>query len=141
SGVGAPVTTSAGRLFDAVAALCGICTLCNYEGQAAIELEGACDPDETRSYPLALVQRDGRLVLDASPTIRAIADDLSTGADVASIAARFHNALADATARACAVLARRRSCETVVLSGGSFQNRRLLERTASLLGDAGLRVL
>jgi hydrogenase maturation protein HypF len=66
---------------------------------------------------------------------------LAAGAEVSSIAARFHNALADATARACTVLSRRHRCRTVVLSGGSFQNRRLLERTASLLADGGARVL
>ncbi len=141
SGVAAPMTSSAGRLFDAVSALCGICTKVNYEGQAAIELEAACDPDETGAYPLPLTQHERRLVLDARLTIRAVSADLERGTDVATVAARFHNALADATARACAVLARRLGCHTVVLSGGSFQNRRLLERTAASLVAAGARAL
>jgi hydrogenase maturation protein HypF len=136
-GLASPLTTSAGRLFDAVAALCGVRPEVNYEGQAAIELEAACDPAERGAYPLPLVRESGSLVLDARPTVRAIVDELAAGAPVATIAARFHNTLADATAEACAVLAD----GTVVLSGGVFQNRRLLEGTAGRLAEAGLRVL
>jgi hydrogenase maturation protein HypF len=141
SGLASPVTSSAGRLFDAVAALCGVRTEINYEGQAAIELEAACDPDESGSYPLPLVQADRRLLLDARPTIRAVDADLTGGVPAAVVATRFHNGLAAATARACVVLARRRRTQTVVLSGGTFLNRRLIERTAAALAAAGLRVL
>jgi hydrogenase maturation protein HypF len=140
SGVASPVTSSVGRLFDAVSALCGIRTDVNYEGQAAIELEAACDPDERGAYPLPLLQRR-RLVLDARVTVRAVDADLAAGTPVPVVAARFHNGLADATAHACAVIARQRGTRTVVLSGGSFQNRRLVERTAGALTGAGLRVL
>jgi hydrogenase maturation protein HypF len=140
SGVASPVTSSVGRLFDAVSALCGIRADVNYEGQAAIELEAACDPDERGAYPLPLLHRR-RLVLDARVTVRAIDADLAAGTPVAVVAARFHNGLGDATAHACAVIARDRGTRTVVLSGGSFQNRRLVERTGGVLAAAGLRVL
>jgi hydrogenase maturation protein HypF len=135
TGTSAPVTTSMGRLFDAVAALCGLRLEVTYEGQAAMELEAACDPGERRAYPLPFA--DGRL--DARVTIRAVAADLARGTPVGSVAAGFHNAVADATASACARLAAERGLGTVVLSGGVFQNRVLLERTIGRLG--GLRVL
>jgi hydrogenase maturation protein HypF len=143
TGVAAPLTTSAGRLFDAVAALCGIRTEVNYEGQAAVELEAAADAGEPGAYPLPVAGNGhgGPLVLDARATVRALLSDLDGAVPVPAVAARFHNALAAATAEACAGAAAHAGVEIVVLSGGVFQNRTLLERTAALLGDAGLRVL
>jgi hydrogenase maturation protein HypF len=142
SGVASPLTTSAGRLFDAVAALCGVQAEVNYEGQAAVELEAAMDLAEGGAYPLPSGGDDGGpLVLDARHTVRAVVDDLERGVDVATIAARFHNGLAAATAGACATAAGRCGTDTIVLSGGVFQNRRLLAGTAALLRDAGLEVL
>jgi len=141
SGLASPLTTSAGRLFDAVAALCGLRAEVNYEGQAAVELEAACDLGEQRAYPMPLLDDDGPLVMDARPLVRALVDDLAAGIDAGTIAARFHNALAATTAHGCTLAAERASTDTVVLSGGVFQNRRLLGRTASLLSDGGLRVL
>jgi hydrogenase maturation protein HypF len=143
TGVAAPITTSVGRLFDAVAALCGIRTEVNYEGQAAVELEAAADAGELGAYPLPVAGtgHGGPLVLDARATIRALLRELDAGVPVPAVAARFHHALAAATAEACAGAAAHAGVEVVVLSGGVFQNRTLLERTAALLGDAGLRVL
>ena len=126
-----------GRLFDAVSALCGLRTEVTYEGQAAIELEAACDPAERGAYEFDVVMG----VLDARPAILAARRDLTRGVDVGVVAARFHHALADATADDCARLAGDRGLDIVVLSGGAFQNRRLLERTAARLAGAGLRVL
>jgi hydrogenase maturation protein HypF len=137
TGLAAPVTTSVGRLFDAMSALCGLRTEVTYEGQAAMELEAACDPSERGAYEFDVVAG----VLDARPTILDARRDLTRGLDVGVVATRFHHALADATADDCARLAGDRGLDTVVLSGGAFQNRRLLERTASRLSAAGLRVL
>jgi hydrogenase maturation protein HypF len=137
TGVGSPVTTSVGRLFDAVAALCGLRTEVTYEGQAAIELEAACDPAERGAYELPA---DGG-VLDARPLVLAAAREIEGGVPAGTVAARVHHALADATAAACARAAGERGTGTVVLSGGAFQNLRLLERTARGLRAAGLRVL
>ena len=136
--VAAPLTTSAGRLIDAVSAICGVRARVNYEGQAAVELEAVADRAERGSYPLPLT--DGEpLLLDARPTVLAVLDDLDAGAPLVS--ARFHNALAGAAAAACVRIAEGRALDTAVLSGGVFQNRLLLERTGELLSAAGLRVL
>jgi hydrogenase maturation protein HypF len=137
TGFASPQTTSMGRLFDAVAALCGLRATVNYEGQAAIELEAVADRAERGAYELPV--EDG--CLDARATVRAVAADLDGGARPAKVAARFHRGVAAGTARACADAAGRLGTEIVVLSGGVFQNRLLLELTAARLRELGLRVL
>ena len=137
TGTASPVTTSVGRLFDAVAALCGLRLEVSYEGQAAMELEAACDGTERGAYRLDVVAG----VLDARGTILAVDRDVAHGVPAGVIATRFHHALADATAQACADLAADRRLDIVVLSGGAFQNRRLLERASERLAHVGLRVL
>jgi hydrogenase maturation protein HypF len=157
TGTAAPPTTSAGRLFDAVAALCGIRTEVTYEGQAAAELEAACDPTERDTYDLPVATAAATrapavaaahdqpppppIVLDARPLIHSVAADAAAGVAVGVVAARFHNSLAAATARAVERIAGERGLGTAVLSGGVFQNRVLLEGVADRLERAGLRVL
>jgi hydrogenase maturation protein HypF len=154
TGFSSPVTTSIGRLFDAVAALCGVRLFVNYEGQAAIELEAAAarsgwdNPGSHQShqgsdaYPMPLLEETSDAVLlDARETIQAVVRDAGRGIAAPLVAARFHAALAGATVRICARAARRSGVETVVLSGGVFQNRLLLEWTAERLVHDGLRVL
>ena len=112
SGVQSPPTTSMGRLFDAVAALCGLRARVNYEGQAAIELEAACDPAERGSYPLSL-HRDGELiVIDPREAIRAVERRRGGGAALGVIATRFHAGLADATVEALAQAASSRGASS-----------------------------
>jgi hydrogenase maturation protein HypF len=137
TGFAAPVTTSMGRLFDAVAALCGLRTHTTYEGQAAIELEAAADAGERGGYELPFA--DG--VLDARPAIRAVTADQRAGVPVGVISTRFHRAVAAATTTACAAAASDAGVDRVVLSGGVFQNRVLLEDAAARLRALGLRVL
>jgi hydrogenase maturation protein HypF len=137
TGLRSPLTTSMGRLFDAVSALCGIRAEVNYEGQAAIELEAACDPNERSSYELPIYGPE----LDARPLIHAVLADLQSGVPVGAVAARFHNAVARATVAACARAAANAGTDLVVLSGGVFGNRRLLETTVAGLRAAGLRAL
>jgi hydrogenase maturation protein HypF len=140
--VQAPVTTSVGRLFDAVSALCGIRMRVHYEGQAAVELEAACDPREHGCYPIA-VRRDtgGTITIDPHATIAAILADTNAGEHPGAIASRFHAAMAAATVEALVTAARAYDCSLVVLAGGVFQNRRLLQDAMRGAEDAGLRVL
>ncbi|MGE5407565.1 MAG: carbamoyltransferase HypF, partial [Syntrophothermus sp.] len=137
AGVGTPQTTSMGRLFDAVGALCGAPARVTYEGQAAMELEAMADVAERGAYELPLRGE----MLDPLPALDAAHADLAAGAPPRAVAARFHNGVAAATAAACADLAAAHGLDVVVLSGGVFQNRLLLERTLAALDGRGLRVL
>ncbi|MDQ6778222.1 MAG: carbamoyltransferase HypF [Actinomycetota bacterium] len=141
TGVASPLTTSMGRLFDGVAALCGVRAEVNYEGQAAIELEAACEYTALAPYPLPLEGRGDLVVLDPRPAIEAVVADIEAGASVGTVATRFHAAVAGAAVAACACAASEHGVETVVLSGGVFQNRRLLTETGAGLEAAGLHVL
>jgi hydrogenase maturation protein HypF len=141
TGTAAPATTSMGRLFDAVAALTGVRAQVNYEGQAAIELEAACAPDERGSYPMSVIDGPERLLIDPREAICAIAADAERGVPIGAIARRFHRAVADVTVRACATLAAGYGTELAVLSGGVFHNRLLVESVSDGLARAGLRVL
>jgi hydrogenase maturation protein HypF len=141
TGLASPPTTSMGRLFDAVAALCGVRTEINYEGQAAIELEALCVSSERGCYPLPIMPSPLGLGLDPRAAILAVAGDIAAGVSAGIVAARFHNTVAAATAEVCLRVAGERRLDLAVLSGGVFANRRLLEATAARLTAAGLRVL
>lgn len=140
SGTNAPPTSSAGRLFDAAAALLGVRDAVNYEGQAAIELEQLADLDEGGSYPIA-VGAGPVVTLDGTQIVRAVADDIGTGVPVPVIAARFHNGVVDAIVRTCELLRESHGTATVALSGGVFQNLLLLTRTVDRLSERDFRVL
>ncbi len=141
-GVNSPLTSSAGRLFDAVAALVGLRQKVRFEAQAAMMLEYAVDETVTAAYPLPILNAQRSmpnaqpLMLDWGPLLEALLADLRQGVPVGVMAARFHNALVEGiVAVALAVGAKR-----AALSGGCFQNRILLERAYRRLGQAGLRV-
>jgi hydrogenase maturation protein HypF len=137
AGVNSPLTSSAGRLFDAVAALAGLRDRVNYEGQAAIELEQRVDHAERGGYPARL--SDG--LIKGVDLVRAVVDDLDAGVSVGVVAARFHNGVVDVLARACAAGREETGLGTVALSGGVFQNVVLLRRLAARLRADGFEVL
>jgi hydrogenase maturation protein HypF len=139
-GVNAPLTSSAGRLFDAVSALLGVRDTINYEGQAAVELEQLADPSERDSYRAALSPGEPFQVAGAD-LVRAAAGDLSRGVPPAVIAARFHHGVAGVIEEACVVVRDQRGLGTVALSGGVFQNLLLLSETVARLEARGFRVL
>jgi hydrogenase maturation protein HypF len=118
-----------GRLFDAVAALLGVRDTVSYEGQAAIELEQLAG--DCASEPYAWRFGDGAALVGA------VHEDLAAGRPRAQIAAAFHEAVAKGAAAACAEI----GGETVVLTGGTFQNLRLLASTRARLERHGFRVL
>ena len=130
----APLSAGAGRLFDAAAALLGVREKVSYEGQAAIELEQLAGHVEAEPY--ACREEEGSIF--GADLIAAAHDDLAAGRDRAEIAAAFHEGVALAFARACDRAAEPR---TVVLSGGCFQNLRLLASTRRRLEEIGFRVL
>ena len=132
-GVRSPRATSAGRWFDAVAALCGLCDQVSFEGQAAVELESIASGD---GEPYPFVITDDREI-DLRPMVRAIAADVRSGVRASQIAAQFHETLAQAVAEVCTGLPLR----TVALSGGCFQNRRLTERLKAVLEERKFEVL
>jgi hydrogenase maturation protein HypF len=144
-GLNTPLTSSLGRLFDAVSALLGICSqTTTYEGQAAIELEAVAVPGEA-SYPFQLLESDGThstaWQMDPAPALRALVADLQQGLATATIAGRFHETVAQMLAAAVRRVVHETGLRQVALSGGVFQNRLLLERLLHLLQDDGLQTL
>jgi hydrogenase maturation protein HypF len=141
-GINAAATSSAGRLFDAAAALIGVRDAINYEGQAAIELEQLADPAEQGCYQASIsAATDDVIRVRGADLIRAAADDLLAGKEPPVIAARFHNGVADAIVRTCQLLRERTGLRAVALSGGVFQNLLLTDRVMTALEDAGFEVL
>ena len=140
AGVGSPPTSSAGRLFDAAAALLGVRDRVSYEGQAAAELEQLADPAERAAYP-AGIAGDRPFRARGADLVRAAAEDLRRGTAPPLIAARFHNGVADVIVRGCELLREATGLGAVALSGGVFQNLFLLGRVVPELEARGFRVL
>ena len=140
--VNTPLTSSCGRLFDAVSALLGIRDEIEYEAQAAIELEMlACDEiNETDSYPFSIIEQDNSSVIRLQNMFAAIIHDLRGNIRTATIAIKFHNTIAQMVRELCQAISTKTGITQVVLSGGVFQNRLLLRKVISLLEGAGFTV-
>jgi hydrogenase maturation protein HypF len=132
-----PQTSSAGRLFDAVAALLGVCTAANYEGQPACELEAACCSTPGRGYSFTYNGDD--IVLE--PLWRELCRDLDRGVSPGHVAAEFHATMAHTIVETCRRLRKETGIATVALSGGVMQNRVLLAAAVPLLEADGFDVL
>lgn len=167
-GINTPMTSSVGRLFDAASALLGICTEPTYEGEPAILLEAAmggdlgnvrtnvsretsdADANAAERYAMAVVKntatadstaQDTSVVLfDAAPAFAALLDDLAAGVPAAAIARRFHDAFVLAIVTAAELVRSLYDISTVVLSGGVFMNRYLVEHALASLEEAGFTV-
>jgi len=138
NGINTVGSSSMGRLFDAVSAALGICRYNDYEGQAAVELENAA-AGAAEAWPLRLeiMEADGCLTGDSPSLVRDVRAALMQGAPADELALGFHTAVARFTAEMCERLA---EGPAVVLTGGTFQNRILLEETAWLLEEDGFQV-
>ena len=139
-GLNAPLTSSAGRLFDAVASLLGLRDRVDFEAQAAMELEALAGPAADLVYPTMLAERDGAVVVRTPDVVRGVVDDLLRQVPAAQIAARFHATLADVLVRVCEQIRARTALAAVALSGGVFQNVPLLDAAVSGLEARGFAV-
>ena len=137
-GVNAPLTSSAGRLFDAVSALLGLRMQNRFEGQAAMELEWSATGITASPFPFSIIEpakREQPFIVDWEPMIRALLDEVRAGVPLAQLAARFHQTLALIVVG----IAERVELERVVLTGGCFQNVLLTELAVRELQTHGFR--
>jgi hydrogenase maturation protein HypF len=140
--INTPLTSSMGRLFDAVAALIGVRGVIDYEAQAAIDLEMLADdaPGETGCYPFSLEAQDGASIIKIHTLFDAIIKYLKNNTPKAVIAARFHNTIARMILETCRNISTNTGLKQAALSGGVFQNRLLLDKSIPLLESAGFEV-
>ncbi|MFN7201464.1 MAG: carbamoyltransferase HypF [Aphanizomenon sp.] len=147
-GINSPLTSSVGRLFDAVAAAIGICPeQCSYEGQAAIEMEAIADTNilnndkETLNYSFKLEKSANIYYIDTSSTWREILDDIKQHISSSEIAAKFHQSLAITTVKIVKQLKQENQFNQVILTGGVFQNQILLQQVKMRLEKLEINVL
>jgi len=141
-GINTPLTSSCGRLFDAVSALLGIRGQIDYEAQAAVELEmSAYDGEADGAYPFTVEMEDGVGAIRLRGLFSAILSDLSIGVPASVISGRFHNTVAQMVREVCSQIAEDTGINLVALSGGVFQNRLLLRKVTALLDTAGLTAI
>ena len=126
--INCPLTSSAGRLFDAVASLVGLCHKASFQAEGPMRLESFVHEDCNESYPVRVDQ-----TIRCEATIRGIVDDIIKGVPVSTIATKFHNTLISIIFEVSNTIRRKEGITKVVLSGGVFQNKYLLEGAIHLL--------
>jgi hydrogenase maturation protein HypF len=141
AGFNSPQASSMGRLFDAAAAVLGVRRVASYEGQAAMELEALAGRHVGRVLPFPIVEGADALLLDPIPLLATLGERRGAGESSAQLAADFHQTVAVASAELAHRAADATGLDTVVLSGGSFQNARLVTGLETQLAARGLRVL
>ena len=134
-----PLASGAGRLFDAVSAIMGVCDFNTFEGEAAIALEAITRPDIVDDYPVDIKSKE-TMEVDFSYTFLGITGDMAKGEDKGIISSKFHNTVVTAIVRVVEKLSSLHLIDDVVLCGGVFQNIYLLERTIARLHSLGLEV-
>jgi hydrogenase maturation protein HypF len=141
--VNSPLTSSAGRLFDAVSALAGVRGEVDYEAQAAIELEMLADEDEkaSASYPFSIAEEDSSRVVKLGALVAAVTDDVRQGVPASDISTKFHWTMAGMIIEMCRAISRDTGVKVVALSGGVFQNRLLFKLAVHGLREEGFEVL
>ncbi|MBN2535006.1 MAG: carbamoyltransferase HypF [Spirochaetales bacterium] len=139
-GINAPLTSSCGRLFDSIAALCGLRFIACYEGQPAIELEQQIDKEYTSSYEFEINAYDDLFLITFHNVINQVLSDVNRGISTGEIAAQFHNGLINILHNACCIAGNKTGIDRVVLSGGCFMNMYLLEGVYMSLVSSGFKV-
>jgi hydrogenase maturation protein HypF len=133
-------TSSCGRLFDAVSAICGISLESAYEGESAMLLEAAADPESSGTYEFDLKIETTPWTIETRPVLTQIAREISSGRSPAVVSRRFHDSVARMIESVCGKLRERTGVNRVCLSGGTFQNLTLLKSSAALLRASGFQV-
>ena len=141
-GLNTPPTSSAGRLFDAVAGLVGVpgTQRATYEGQAAVELELAAEGPTSRGYPFQLRPEEDGWIVETRGIVHAVVEDLLAGRPAAEVSSAFHRTMAEMVLAGCERVREGGVADSVALSGGTFQNLLLLEQVVRLLEEKGFTV-
>jgi hydrogenase maturation protein HypF len=137
--INSPLTSSCGRLFDAVSAILGLCERAEYEAEAAIALERVAEDSVDGEYKYEIKEGD-LLVIDPSLTIRGVVEDVDHRVREGVISAKFHNTLSKMVADLCTKIRDKTKIEKIALSGGCFQNLYLKKRVKKVLKDLGFSV-
>lgn len=137
-----PPTSSAGRLFDAIAALVGVpgSRRSTYEGQPAIELELVANGAVDRGYPFRLLPEGEGWVVETRGIVKGVVEDFLSGCGAGKVSAKFHRTMAEVIVRGCERVREQGGTSSVALSGGTFQNMLLLRQASELLEERGFTV-
>jgi hydrogenase maturation protein HypF len=138
--VNTPLTSSMGRLFDAISSLLSIRDEVHYEGQAAIELEMIANHEVREEYPYQVHQEESPIVIDAMEIVRGVVRDLIENVSTSNISGKFHRTIASLIVTMCHLIRSKENLNRVVLSGGVFQNMLLLSLVTKDLQRSGFEV-